>query len=99
MLCVLALPFGFVEEDVAVIAGVYGMYFVLPAVVAWCLEAVRTRMPRFVQRTLGVLILLVAIPAIAFWVLWTGLWFALALPSTVVVLIVAFRLLRAGTAS
>ena len=94
LLCVLALPFGFLEVAVAEVAGLYGLYFALPAVVAWCLDAVRVRLPRFVQRTLGVLILLVTILAIAFWIFWTGPWFVFALPPTAVVLIVAVRLLR-----
>jgi hypothetical protein len=95
LLTVLALPFGFIEVDVAVIAGVYGLYFALPAVVAWCLDAVRSHLPRFVQRTLGVLTLLVAIAAVAFWLFWAGLLFVFAVPPTVVVLIVAVRLVRA----
>jgi hypothetical protein len=89
-----ALPFGFIEEAVAVVAGVYGLYFALPAVVAWCLDAVRNSLPRLAQRTLGIVIFLVAIPAIAFWLLWTGPLFVFALPPTAVVLVVAFRLVR-----
>jgi hypothetical protein len=95
LLTVLALPFGFVEVGVAEIAGVYGLYFALPAVVAWCLDGLRVRWPRWVQRTLGVLILVVAIPAIAFWLFWTGPLFLFAVPPTAVVLVVAFRLSRA----
>jgi hypothetical protein len=34
LVTVLALPFRFIEEGIAVVAGIYGMYFVLPAVVA-----------------------------------------------------------------
>ena len=30
LLSVLALPFGFIKEGVAVVAGVYGLYFALP---------------------------------------------------------------------
>lgn len=96
LLAVLALPFGFIEEGVAVLAGVYGLYFALPAVVAWCLDSFRSRLPRSVRRTLGVLITLVAIPAVAFWLLWTGPLFGFAVPPTAVVFIVAFRLLRAS---
>jgi hypothetical protein len=96
LLTVVALPIGFIEEGVAVLAGVYGLYFALPAVVAWCLDYFRSRLPRFVQRTLGVLIVLVAIPAVVFWLFWTGLLFGFAVPPTAVVLIVAFRLLRAS---
>ncbi len=93
-LTVLALPFGFIEEDVAALAGIYGLYFALPAVVAWCVGALQSRLPGYVQRTLGVLILLVAIPAAAFWLLWTGPLFLLAVPPTAVVLTVAFHLVR-----
>jgi hypothetical protein len=95
LLTVLALPFGFINEGIAVVAGVYGLYFAVPAVVAWCLDVFRGRLPRWAQRTLGVLILLVAVPAIAFWLLWTGPLFTFALPPAAVVLIVAFRLMRA----
>jgi hypothetical protein len=95
LLTVLALPFGFIEVRVAEIAGLYGLYFALPAVVAWCLDAVRNRLPRSVQRTLGVLILLVAILAVAFWLFWTGPLFIFAAPPTAVVLIVGVRLVRA----
>jgi hypothetical protein len=94
-LTVLALPFGFIEVAVAEVAGFYGLYFALPAVVAWCLDAFRCRLPRFVQRTLGGLTLVVAIPAVAYLLLWTGPLFIFAVPPTAVVLIVAFRLLRA----
>ena len=95
LLTVLALPLGFIDEGIAVVAGVYGLYFILPATVAWSLDLLRSRLPWWLQRTLGILILLVAIPAIAFWLLFTGPLFAFALPPTAVVLIVAFRLTRA----
>jgi hypothetical protein len=95
LLTLLVLPFGFVEVGVAEVAGVYGLYFVLPGVVAWCLDGVRSHLPRFLQRTLGGLILLVAIPYLAFWLLWTGPLFIVAVPPTTVVLIVAVRLVRA----
>jgi hypothetical protein len=95
LLTVLALPFGFVAVGVAEVAGLYGLYSALPAVVAWCVDASRSRLPRFAQRTLGVVILLVAIPAVAFFLLWTGPLFIFAVPPAAVVLIVGFRLLRA----
>jgi hypothetical protein len=95
LLTLLALPFGFVEVGVAEVAGLYGLYFALPAVAAWCLDGVRSHLSRFVQRTLGALILLVAIPYVAFWLLWTGPLFIFAVPPATVVVIVAVRLLRA----
>jgi hypothetical protein len=94
-LTVLALPFGFIEVGVAEVAGFYGLYLVLPAVVAWCLDTIRTRLPSVAQQTLGVLVLLVAIPAGAYLLLFTGPWFIFAVPPTAVVLIVAGRLVRA----
>jgi hypothetical protein len=98
LLCVLALPFGFVEEGVAVLAGVYGLYFALPALVAWCLDAVRNRLPRWGQRTLGILILLGTITATVFWVFFVGPLLIFAAPPAVVVVIVSLRLLRAQPA-
>jgi hypothetical protein len=94
---VLALPVGFIEVRVAEIAGFYGLYFALPAVVAWCLGAGRLRLPRLLQRTLGLLILVVTIPSIAFWIFWMGPLLVFAVPAAAVVVIVAFRLLRAGS--
>lgn len=98
LVTVLALPFGFIEEGIAVVAGVYGMYFVLPAVVAWCVDVHRRRLPRAVQRILGALMVLLAIPAVATWLLWAYPLLIMGLPPTAVFLIVAFRLLRARPA-
>ena len=95
LLSVLALPFGFIEEGVAVVAGVYGLYFALPATVAWGLDVVRSRLPPWGQRTLGVLILLVTTPAIAFWLFWIGPLLIFAAPPAAVVVIVTWRLLLA----
>ena len=39
LLTVLALPLGFIDEGIAMVAGVYGRYFVLPATVAWSLDS------------------------------------------------------------
>lgn len=96
LLSLLVLPVGFIREDVAVLAGVYGLYFALPAVVAWCLDVTRGRLPRWSQRTLGLLILLVTIPALAFWLFWIGPLLIVAAPPAAVVLVVTFRLLRAS---
>jgi hypothetical protein len=98
-LTVLALPFGFVDEGVAVLAGIYGLYFALPAVVAWWLDAMRSRLPRHVQRVLGGLIVLVATMAVGFWVFFAGPLLVLAVPPIAVVFVVAFRLLRARSDS
>jgi hypothetical protein len=95
VLALLALPFGFVDEEIAVAAGALEIYFFLPGVVAWCLDAFRTRLPRWVQRVVGAVIIVVAIPYVAFWLLWLGPFFVLCLPATAVVFIVACRLLRA----
>ena len=94
MLTVLALPFGFLEVGIAEVAGFYGLYFALPAVVAWCLYAVRGRLPRVVQRLAGAVIFVVATLATGFWILWAGPLFLLALPPAVAVFIVAIRLLE-----
>jgi hypothetical protein len=95
LLAVLALPFGFIDEDVAVIAGVYGLYFALPGVVAWCLDLARPHLPRVAQRVVGGIALLIAMPAVAVWLFLIGPLLLFALPSVVVVFVVAFRLLRA----
>jgi hypothetical protein len=95
LLAVLALPFGLIEPVVSNAAAFYGLYFALPAILAWCLDRFRSRLPRSVQRPVGVLILLVAIPSDAILLLWSGPVFIPALPPTAVVFIVAFRLLRA----
>jgi hypothetical protein len=94
-LTVLALPFGFIHEDIAVLAGIYGLYFALPAVVAWCLDVMRGRLPRYVQRVLGGLIVVVATGAVGFWLLFAAPVLVPALPPIAVVFIVGFRLLRA----
>jgi hypothetical protein len=80
---------------VAEVAGIYGLYFAVPAIVAWCLDAVRSHLSHIVQRTLGGLILLGAIPYIAFWLLWVWPLFIAPVPPATVVLIVAVRLPRA----
>ena len=92
---VIALPFGFLDEDIAVVAGVYGLYVALPAAVAWSLDRLRPRLPRWLQRVLGALALLVAVPAVLVYFLFTGYWLVLALPGIVVVFVVTVRLLRA----
>ena len=98
LLSVIALPLGFIWDEVAVVAGFYGLYFALPGVVAWCLDGVRGRLPRWAQRTLGLLILVVTILTIAFWLFWIGPLFSFAAPPAAVVLVVTFRLLRARSA-
>jgi hypothetical protein len=95
LLTLLALPFGLVEPFVSNLAALYGLYLALPAVLAWCLDRIRGRLPRFAQRSLGVLILAVAIPTAALLLLWTALVWGLGVPPTAVVFIVAIRLLRA----
>jgi hypothetical protein len=95
LLTLLALPFGLVEPFVSNLAALHGLYFALPAIVAWYLDRIRGRLPRIVQRSLGILILAVAIPMAAFLLLWTALIWSLDVPPTAVVFIVAIRLLRA----
>lgn len=95
LITLLVLPVGLIEEAFAVGAGIYGLYFVLPAVVAWALDAGRHRLPLLVQRILGALVLLVAIAAIGFWLLWFPPLLAIGLPAVAVVLAVGCRLLRA----
>jgi hypothetical protein len=95
LLSVVALPFGFIDEEIAVAAGVYGLYVALPGVVAWCLHEVRHRLPRWLQRVIGALTLLVAIPYFVVVFFFTGPLFVIALPAVAVILIVATRLLRA----
>jgi hypothetical protein len=98
LLTLLALPFGLVEPFVSNFAALYGLYFALPAVLAWGLDRIRDRLPRFVQRSLGVLILAVAVPTAALLLLWTALVWGLGVPPTAVVIVVAIRLLRARPA-
>jgi hypothetical protein len=95
LLTLLALPFGLVEPFVSNLAALYGLYFALPAVLAWCLDRIRGRLPRFAQRLLGVLILAVAVPTAAVFLVWTALVWGLGVPPAAVVFIVALRLLRA----
>jgi hypothetical protein len=68
----LALPVGFASEDVAIIAGLYGLYFVTPAALAYVVERVRSRLGRRTQRAIGLLILFSGVLYVACWALVLG---------------------------
>ena len=93
-----ALPLGFVDEAFAIAAGVAGLYFVLPMLVALGLVPVAERRPRALVRVLVALVL-------PLWFLWVTYWglqlgpfgWGLALVSFAVVAFAGARLWRAST--
>jgi hypothetical protein len=93
-----ALPLGFVDEAFAIAAGVAGLYFVLPMLVALVLVPVAERRPRAPVRILVALV-------VPLWFLWVTYWgrqlgpvgWGLALLSFAVVAFAGARLWRTST--
>jgi hypothetical protein len=66
------LPLGFVEEWIALIAGVWGLYFVLPMAlaVAGAVLAARYRVPRVWTRSFVAVVALPLLLWFAYWSFW-----------------------------
>ena len=90
-LAIVPLPFGFIEEDIAVIAGIWGLYFVVPMalVVAAAWLGVRYRVPRVWLRVAVVLIGTFLLLWFAYWSLWVP-------PLGLLALLPALVIVRAG---